>query len=233
MNRIIILVVGIFVLLLVSCGNGRHRKQNNGKGHNSNVYSETPYEDDYSEQTPQNRQNKSSSKPNVQQMKLDLVEKTIVEPTHKLYRKEFKIRSANNVQHVEIIGTEDNGNQIIYTTHLKLSDEINTYLADINITYVLSNKEWTIQYLESKSLDIVPTGKFDNCIVVKKERCSWSLDCPFFFNNCDVQLLIEGIKHSSYGGDWKDFALLVPANGSMLFDYDENIDYKITRIERP
>jgi hypothetical protein len=219
----------VLIISFISCGGDRHGENKSGNG-NDDVYSEQP---GYSDNSSQNRKNNSSVEPNSQQIKLDLADKTIVEPTHKLYRSEFKIRSANNVVNVDIQSTEKNGNQIDYQTQLTLNDEINTYLADVNITYTQNNGKWIIQYLESKSLDIVPTGKFNNCIVVKKEQCGWSGYCLYFYNNCDVALVVEGIQHSSYGGDWEDFAKLVPANGSLLFSYEENIDYKITRIERP
>jgi hypothetical protein len=223
----------LLILSFISCGNSRHRKRNSIENKDSNdIYSGTE-QTDYSGNSSHNRKNKTSVEPNSQQIKLDLADRTIVEPTHKLYRSEFKIRSANNVVNVDIQSTEKNGNQIDYQTQLTLSDDINTYIADVNITYSQSAGKWVIQYLESKSLDIVPTKKFNNCIVVKKEVCGFMSTCPYLYNNCDVALLVEGIEHSSYGGDWEYFAKLVPANGSLLFDYDENIDYEIKRIERP
>jgi len=178
------------------------------------------------EKTP--RRVSSQVEPNEQKIKQDLAGRTIPEPTRTLHRKVFQVRAASNVQNVDILDKEKIANQILYRTRLKLNDDINTYMADVNITYVLDNKEWVIQHLESRYLDIVPTGKFDGCIVVKASGGFYNL-----YNNCDVILVVEG-RHWGwfYSDRWSDFAYVVPANGHVNF-IGTYAEYRIERIERP
>jgi len=171
-----------------------------------------------------------------QRIKRDLAGRTILDPTRKLYREKIDIKTANNVINVEITANERRNAEIVYRTRLKLSDNINTYIAMADITYQWDGKAWTIQYIRSRSLDIVSTGKFKNCILVKPER--WLLsDHLYFYNNCDVTLLVEGriFTWNSNGmkKEWRDFAIPVPANGKADFHYETDVEYQIERVERP
>ncbi len=153
------------VFTLFSCGNGRRDNNRNSRDRNGSRFDTE--QSDYSDNVPQNSKKTFAVEPTSQQIKTDLAGKSVVEPTHKAYRSEFKIRSANNVLDIEIQSTEKTGNQIVYQTRLTLSDDINIYLADVDITYSKVDGKWAIQYLQSKYLDILPTGHFANCIIVK------------------------------------------------------------------
>ena len=181
-------------------------------------------------------QQTTAQTPTVQLIRRDLTGRTIVEPTRKRYRGKFEIKSINNVLNVEITGRETRKNEILYQTRLKLSDRINTYMATVDITYHWNGKAWVIQYLQSKSLDIVSTGKFRNCILVKSENVMFTQHL-IFYNNCDVTLLVEG-RVFTWGSsgrqkEWVDFSIPVPANGNVDFRYETDVEYQITRVERP
>ena len=133
----------------------------------------------------------SFAEPNEQRIMQDLVGRTISEPTRRLHRSSFQVRTTNNVQSVDILDTERTGNQIRYTTHLILHDGINTYVSELIITYALNNNEWAIQHIEPRFLDIVPTGIFCNCIVFVRGT-GWNSYSIFMYNNCDVTLVVEG-----------------------------------------
>lgn len=219
-------ILFLFAILLIACSGG-HRRENRGSNPNLVDNNEINQSDEILKGTRNTPSN--SSEPDEQKIKYDLAGRTIVEPTKELHRSKFQIRSSTNVLSVEILGKERNGNQIFYSTRLKLSDEVNTYLADVNITYT-NNNQWIIQHLESKFLDIIPTRQFDNCIKVTKG--GWA-ECYYFNNNCDVALLVEG-QHIGYyySTHWSYFAEMIPANGEKKF-IGTYADYKIERIERP
>ena len=171
-----------------------------------------------------------------QQIKRDLAGRTLVEPTHKRYREKFEVKSIDNVLNVEITGRNNRGTEITYQTQLRLTDNINTYIATADITYKWDGKIWVIQYLQSKSLDIASTGKYRNCILVKTEPV-WYSEHLFFYNNCDVTLLVEGRMYAwvfnKQKREWVDFAIPVPANGKAEFYYETTVEYQIQRVERP
>jgi hypothetical protein len=220
------IILILFAVLLIACSGGQ--KRNGRGGNNSGNGQEEVYTGENSNET--RKPSSNSSEPDEQKIKYDLAGRTIVEPTKELHRSKFQIHSSNNVQKVEILDKEKNGNQIFYRTQLKLNDGINTYLADVNITYTKSNQEWGIQHLESKFLDIVPTKQFDNCIVITKDDWYQRYE---LHNNCDVALLVEG-RHIGYfySTHWSYFAEMIPANGKKNF-IGTYADYKIERIERP
>jgi hypothetical protein len=222
MKRLLIFSVCLqLILTFVSCGNPRNKRDsiNSNSDNNSN-----------------NSKNSSSLEPDIQQIKLDLIGKTIVEPTHELYRSEFKINSKKNIVDVVTKSKRQNENQYMYQSVLTLTDQVNTYQADVVIKYLLKNNEWSFDFLECKNLDIIPTENFNSCIVVKKERYSFS-EHLFMYNNCDVALIAEGRIYAwtSDGSkrEWQYFAIEVPANGKTDFYYETEADYIIERIERP
>ena len=184
----------------------------------------------------QQRQTAAQNPTIQQQIRRDLVGRTIVDPTRKHYREKFEVKSINNVSGIEITGRQNSGTVIVYQTRLKLSDNINTYMATADITYKWNGKAWAIEYLQSKSLDIVSTGKYRNCIMVKPEQMYFS-ERLFLYNNCDVTLLVEGRMlawiFDKGKRDWKDFAIPVPANGKAEFYYELDVEYQIIRVERP
>jgi hypothetical protein len=213
----------------------------NGNGQNNRntvIYNEkkTMYSTDEPTRQPESINAVVNNEPDETAIKRDLAGRVIVEPTKQQYRTRFHIRSAENVQSVKIASHEKKNNEITYFVHLLLTDGVNQYKADANITYAWSNKGWEIQYIESKYLDIVSTGKFNNCILVKEERRGFS-NHLYWYNNCDVTLIVEGYMFawSSDGQkrEWRYFADEVPANGKADFYYETEVDYKIMRIERP
>lgn len=169
------------------------------------------------------------AKPTEQRIPADLAGKTIVEPTHELFRSRFNIENSEMVRDVTVLNTEESNGQVFYLVELKLNDGINDYVAKAKLTYELAdNDDWQIQYIESEYLDIVPTGNFNSCISIKKNN-GWLYEEYIFSNNCDVSLVVEG-KGVRYH-DWENFSVLVPGNSTTrISNYS---DIKVTRIERP
>jgi hypothetical protein len=172
--------------------------------------------------------------PDAGKIKSDLKGHTIIEPTRELYRSKFEVQSANNIQNIQVLETQKNGDEIIYTVHLDLNGDVNKYFADINITYYLGDNDvWTIRHIESKQLDILPTGKYDICISAQLVESSWGgINTIQFTNNCDIALLTEG--RAFYNNEWHYFAALIESNDSReAAGFADVKDFKIQRVERP
>ncbi|MDR2913222.1 MAG: hypothetical protein LBV74_00040 [Tannerella sp.] len=171
----------------------------------------------------------------MEKIKNDLIGRTITEPTRMLYRSKFEVKSIENVQDVAIQESKKTGDEIRYVIHAELNGEVNKYVADLNITYKLGNyDDWTIQYIENKMLDIVPTGKYNNCIKANLTESGWGIiQTVHFTNNCDVALLVEGVAF--YNNDWHPFHALIKANDSRdaSTGFADIKDFQIKRIEQP
>ena len=173
--------------------------------------------------------------PEAETIKTDLIERTIMEPTREKYRTKFDIKSKEQIKEVIINDKKKTGDEIVYFVRLNLSGDVNAYIADINITYMLGNyDDWTIEHIESKLLDIVPTGKFKDCIKTGLVESGWGgIKTIQFTNNCDVALLVEG--KAFYRENWHPFSALVEAHDSREANsgFVDVKDFQITRIERP
>lgn len=172
------------------------------------------------------------TKPTADKIAADLAGKVIVEPTHTLHRRQFAIENADMVKDVQIESVQKLGDCWVYAVHLSLNDGINDYKADVKINYELPDyDDWTIQYVESKFLDIIPTGNYFHCIV--SERNEWLGGSGYVFsNNCDVPLVVEGKGLGEYNGHvWEYVSKLVSAHSTAVATY--YLDFKIERVERP
>ena len=149
---------------------------------------------------------------------------------------------------VEIIKATDNGDEYLFDVHLLLKGKVNQFSVIANVTYVLDYNDWVISSFNSKT-DIVPTGKYTDCIKAERRNSGKRGSFHLSFNNrCDVDLVVGGVVQVSYFGDKKmNFSIRVAANSSVSFHnvsvgwftgnvtrFDYHVlDYTIRSIERP
>ena len=98
-----------------------------------------------------------------------------------------------------------------------------------------SNDVWTIDFLESKQINIVKTGKYDNCITFQRRGWSGEFELELT-NHCDVSLVVGGVVLSQFENEWQKFSAVVEGNSTKtvggLFSVSV-MNYKIHFIERP
>jgi hypothetical protein len=174
--------------------------------------------------------------PAVRDIKRDLVGRTLSTATEQL-RNSFKIESQSDIRTIAVKDTQRNDIGLRYTVALKLDNDINQFNAQVWVFYKLTkDNQWKISHIETRELKVIPSGQFKSCISVHTERKMY-VDYLFFHNSCDVALVVEGViyawKSTGERREWQKFAIDVPANGKAEFHYETNVDYKITRIERP
>jgi hypothetical protein len=176
-------------------------------------------------------------KPDVEKIKLDLVGRKIMEqrPDHQFTGWKWLVKE-NDIKDIHIVGEKKQGDDCLFEVRLILQAEGGAYEVNINLTYVLRQyDDWKLDFLENKEVNIVKTGKYDNCITTQIKGWSGEFQVEFT-NNCDVALLIGGAVLSEFGGEWKYFSKIVEANGEGhvggLFSISVK-DYKIHFIEKP
>jgi len=177
-------------------------------------------------------------KPDLEKLKRDLIGRKITEQPNGYHRQGWywEIESPNELKEVKIVNATENGADYILDVYLLLQGEANQHEANVRITYILGQyNDWTIEFLETQEINIVKTGKYNNCII--SQRKGWSSEYYLeFTNQCDVSLVVGGAILSEYGGEWKKFSTIVDANGTKsvggLFSISVR-DYQIHFIERP
>ena len=172
--------------------------------------------------------------PDSEKLKKDLIGRRIKEPEDGYFPHwDWEIKFSNEMKEVEILNVSynDGDDNCLFDLRLRLQGEHNEYDANVNITYVLREyDDWRIDFLESKSRDIIRTGKYDNCISAQRQ---WSV--VNFTNRCDVSLIVGGVALDERTNEWKKFGIVVEAERKASYGGVFSVpvkDYEIHFIER-
>jgi len=104
------------------------------------------------------------------------------------------------------------------------------YEADLTITCVLGQADdWTIDFIKTRDIHIVKTGRYDNCISASTSKSYWGTNLQFT-NSCDVNLIIGG-QALTREGEWTKFSVRVNGNSTGSTSYNGQ-EYKIDFIEK-
>lgn len=142
--------------------------------------------------------------------------------------------SCEQIKQIKITSENKNANTYSCKVNLLLQADGGAYVADVQIFYELGNNdEWTMVLLESISLELLKTGKYNNCITT--QRSGWIGEYQVeFFNSSDVPLVVGGLLRYEYG-EWEKFCIVVDGYSSKRFGgiFCSIKDYKIEFVERP
>jgi hypothetical protein len=176
-------------------------------------------------------------KPDVEKIKRDLVGHRITEQPDGYHRQDwFWEIKEGEIKDLRIIGENKQGNDYLFEIRLILQADGGAHEAFVNLTYILrNNDDWTIDFLESKQVNIVRTGKYDNCVTFQRKGWSGEFELELT-NHCDVALVVGGIVLSEFRNEWQKFSAVVESNSTKtvggLFSVSV-IDYEIHFVERP
>ena len=168
-------------------------------------------------------------KPDLEQMKNDLIGRTINNQT-KGYP-DWKINSLDELKDIETLNTNDNttnnGYEYLLDIHQILQGEANKWGATMNIKYVLQKYDdrWKLVTFDSQMNIVRTSGKYDNCITSRLiTEGGWGAPQRHieFSNSCDVNILVSGeLTQSSLGRRYsREFNIQVPANGKKILDHN-------------
>ena len=176
-------------------------------------------------------------KPDAEKIKRDLIGyKISALPDSYLGKDWYWTIEEGEIKNIQIVSEIRQSDGYLFEVRLILQADGGIYQALVNLNYVLHKNNWTLDFMESKGINIVKTGKYDNCITtdVRGTILGGELD---FTNHCSVALIIGGKMLTEFGG-WKKFYTTVSANGTQyvgswnIGSGDLN-DWKIDFIERP
>ncbi|MDR0873396.1 MAG: hypothetical protein LBN27_08025 [Prevotellaceae bacterium] len=184
-------------------------------------------------------QNIIPSKPDAEKIKADLVGHKIIEGKDGYRQQGWYWKVADNeIKELKINNIKDNGKDYVLDLHLFLESETSAYETDIIVTYVLrQSDDWTVDFIETKAMSIVKTGKYNNCITSERKQTGYTEYELEFTNHCDVALLVGGTALNAWGDkQWHKFSTVVEGNSKKriggLFSVSV-LDYNIHFIERP
>ena len=126
---------------------------------------------------------------------------------------------------------ENTSNRYTIDAQMRLSTHTgSTYNAKVTIYYVKARRGWELEFVKSRSMNIVRTYRYDDCIHTEKGSGIHQHDL-YMTNNCEVTLEIGGKVCDIYGG-WTKFSTKILPHETKLIDYSV-ADYKIDYVERP
>lgn len=169
------------------------------------------------------------AKPNVEQIKRDLVGHSLSEGVKDGYypsywRWTIKEGEISNFSINQVIIDSSTEYEILTSFRLT-SHSGKSFDTKARICYIFNNSEgWHLQFLQSQGMYIVKTGKYTNCVEIVKDGWWYYLK-----NYCELALEVCG-KELHYNG-WEKYSLVVEPHGSYcMYNPDEiTIDY----VERP
>ena len=171
-------------------------------------------------------------KPDLTKIKQDLVRRRIMEQPNGYFGRNWawQINSIEELQEIKVLKEEKVDETFVLDLHLVLQRESSKYEANIEVICVLekSDDDWRIDFLKTKDIYIVKTGRYNDCITTEIKK-GWGTSLQFT-NNCDVNLIIGGQILGS-DGEWTKFSSRVNANSSGSSSYNGK-EYKIDFIER-
>jgi hypothetical protein len=177
-------------------------------------------------------------RPDVKKLRRDLIGRRISDAPNGYHSKGWYwlVESPAELGEVKIARILKSGADYIYDVHLVLLGKNNRHRAEVLVTYARSRSgSWQVETIETKSLQIVRTNRYNRCIAA--QRAGWSGEYQLeLVNRCDVSLVVGGIVLGEFDGKWHKFATVVDANstgsvgGLFLVSVRE---YEIHFIERP
>ncbi len=178
------------------------------------------------------------SVPDLEKLKRDLVGRKIsgLEDSYFGSNWYWITDSVSQIKEVYVTFEDCSTESYICDMHLVLQADGGAYEADIKAHYRLGREDdWTLDLIESNSIELVRTGKYGNCITSR--RTGWFGEYEVeFINSCDAPLAVGGMVKYEYKDGWKKFCVIVDGNSSKriggLF-WGSIADYKIEFVERP
>ena len=174
----------------------------------------------------------------VKLLKRDLVRREIKEQSDGYFGSSWswRIDSPEEIKKVTIINEKKQGNDYVLDVLLLLQAKGSSeYEVNVKITYVLEqNNQWKIDFIENKNINIVKTGRYNNCITTEETNNSSNTNRYVkasiqFSNSCDVDLIIGG-QVKGEDGKWRKFSCTVSKNATN--NVPDGKEYKIDFIER-
>jgi len=179
-------------------------------------------------------------KPNTENIKRDLIGRKITPQPKSYYSQSwFWEIKEGDIREIEIVSDKKQGDTYLFGVRLILQSDGGAHEAFVNLTYALrQNDDWTIEFLENKSVSFVKTGKYDNCVTIEQKSDGGIYERYLqFTNHCDVTLVVGGtVLPEQRGRNWEIFSTRVEPNSTSriggLFSVSVG-DYQIHFIERP
>jgi hypothetical protein len=173
-------------------------------------------------------------KPNEMQISKDLVGHTLSEgKSNGYYPQSWRwIIDENSISDFKIISTEeDSKNRYTILTTMRLCSDTRAYDTKAQISYILDDlHDWTIEFVQSKGMDIVKTHRYDDCVKCYISR-GWLIGNLIAENNCEIALEVAG-RELNHSGEWITFCCIVPPHQQKVISNNDT-DFRIDYVERP
>jgi len=178
-------------------------------------------------------------KPDAERIKQDLINRRITAPAGGYLEAGWSWHIKDgDIKNIRILNESRSGDSYRFEVRLILqaADGFSgEYEAFVNLAYSLRQGVWTIDFLESKDINIVITGKYFRCI--RGQRTGRSGEFQYeFTNSCDVPLIVGGAALSERDRQWSKFSKIVRANGTNAIGglfLNSALSCSIHFVERP
>lgn len=177
-------------------------------------------------------------KPDLERLRHDLVGRKMSQVSDSYFPSGWYIDiiDESEIAKISVLSSSYEDGSLFYKLNVYVKEEYIIYKATVDMVYYLTSKyKWAVDYLNTKDIVIVPTGKYNNCITASIK--GWSGEYQLELkNSSDVKLIVGGVVRYEYGdGVWKRFSALVDGHetvalGGLFLGSVE--DFRIHFVER-
>lgn len=111
------------------------------------------------------------------------------------------------------------------------------YKVTVRVDYTLINNRWVFGMVKSIGVDVVKTGRYDDCISTQIADDGWGgVNCLKITNNTDVPLFVGGLFRTNSTDAWRKFSSVVEGHQIIgiggTFGGGSVVDYEIHFVEQ-
>ncbi len=218
-NLLIMLLLLSSIICNVACTRRAPRQSGLGRQGNQQSNVTRPKPNGSSNTVPMNPVTPRSvdkAKPNVEQIKRDLVGHSFSEGVKDGY---YPSNWRWTIKEGEISGfsieqvMKDSSAEYEVVSNMRLTSCAGkSFNAKVRICYMFNESEgWHIQFVQSQGMQIIKTGNYDDCINAYVYRDAWSWTYCLE-NNCEIALEVCGLILES--GTWNKFSKVIAPNST-------------------
>lgn len=184
--------------------------------------------------------NASSKLPTVADIATDLLGRRIGEGRENGYFGPgwIWIIERGEIERVTVIENNVSADYCSFLTEVILKENYRwaRYKATVKVDYERTKRGWQVAMVQSKGVDIVRTGRYNDCITHRIWYNYWGFNNFIIKNNTDVPLIVGGAVMMQFPCTWRRFSIVVygnmPVNVGYTLCCGNIVDYRIDFVER-
>ncbi len=147
--------------------------------------------------------------PSLEQMKKGLIGRKLTEQPNGYFGKDWYWQvGEGEIKSIKVTEETKHKTEYACVVNVILQRQGSPYEANVKMSWALSNKKWSLDFVECLGIGVVRSGKYNNAITIERKGHSGEYYLEIR-NRSDISLLIGGQVFMQYGSNWQKFSKIV------------------------